>query len=323
MEATTSTPKEANAAQPPTIVSSFTSGLIVELSRVLNLYKDVYGLISSEDEQVAHNMGLYKSIFSETGGDRIRDIHTDLILSVFRERAHEYIGMPHLLKKKIASLGLEDVQLGANLMDEDGKPKNRGVYLPIGPIWHMAVKLRKNAKEILAAGSNKIQKTDLMHTGMHHILYYIVLHLKEVMVDEKAARTCNHYSGYIHQYRILCQEETDGRPSFSEAMDKVRGIMSGPMLQQIISVTGLDVDPDELEDITSKVLGGGDSEGGMDMEGLFDQLSSGNLDPESVSSLISNIGGFGAEEEKEEEYDEDDEIDIDEYDEHITFEEVD
>ena len=305
-------------------VESATTGLVVQLIRVLNLYKDEYGLISANDKEVDEQMRLYGNVFDATAPDRIKDIHSDLICKTFHTDVHSYIGMPHLLKLRLSSMKLKDIELGSNLVDDEGKAKNRGVFLPLGPIWTMAVKLRSRAKLMLEAGSEKIAKTDLMNTGMHHILYLVVMHLDGMMSDEKAQRTCKNYCGWIHQYRILCEEQKSDRPSFSDAMNKVRGIMNGPMLQQIVAASGLDVDIDDIQSVTDRIFGG--SEDSMDIEGVFNQLSSGDFNSETMGAFVNQISHMGERNYSEDEDDmdeDDDDVDIGDYDEHVTYEDLD
>ena len=96
--------------------------------------------------------------------------------------------------------------------------------------------------------------------------------------------------------------------------------MSGPVIQQIISAVGIDVDAEEIDEITSKVFGDGEDgeDGAVSMESLFNQISSGNLDAEGLSGIINSVGGrMGAGEDAESE--DNDDIDIEDYDEHIEY----
>lgn len=299
-------------------VESFTFGLIAQLMKVLRLYEDVFSLISSEDKQADAMMRNYAEVFSATKRDRIADIHSNLIRDAFAGREHEFIGMPHRLKQRLGELELKDIELGSNLLDEAGNPKKRGVFLPLGPIWRMSVKLRERAKELLKMGSSKITKTDLMNTGMHHILYLVVMHLEDRMGDAKAIRTCKNYANFIHRIRILGMEEGDGRPSFAEAINKVRGLMSGPMLQQIISGAGVDLEAEEVEKITSRMFGSDGEDGGI--EDIFNQISSGEMTPDGISSMVSKLTNVRPDEKEEKDDDDEDDIGIDEYDEYTRYE---
>ena len=309
--------------------SEATTGLIICMMRVLNLYKDIYGLISTEDKETETYMHQYGEVFSATDQGRIAYIHSDLISGIFRDRSHAYIGMPHLLKKRLSSLKLEDIELGSNLLDENGNSKKKGVYLPLGPVWRMSVKLRKRAKQMIKAGSDKVEKTDVMHTGMHQIFQLIIKHLEPLMEDAKSVRSCKHSISWYHEYRILCKSGNDEQATISDAMSKARSLMSGPLIGQVLSGSGLgDVDEGHIQSVLSRLFSGVDNDNSA-MEGIFSQISSGEFDPSSISSFVSNLTKELDDEDAKELEDEDakeledEESDLNEYDEVVTYEDVD
>ena len=271
----------------------FTTDLIEAMIETGELYKEDFGLIG-EEQQVYDNLAAYAKIFRATlDGEhpqkRVFERHTSLLQDIFKDISYECL-VTHRFKVRVAELTREAIELGRNR----GGQKT-GFFLPLGPVYVWAQKLRTKFKT-LGLPEKVDEKPDPRFVLQHKILLYVMIHIKGIFhFDDK--KSIGHAEKIIQWREInrvkLLKPEVDesGKSRFRQAMDKVRDLLSDDMLTELIEALGFDVDEEEIKKAKERFLGDENGEGGLGSDELFEQLSNGELDRDKLRALAARTKG--------------------------------
>lgn len=262
------------------------TGLLVQaLLDTAKLYEKTFQLITPEEKEVYKSIGVYAEalkISQQQSDQRVFELHTSLLQSVFEPHIYECL-LGYRLKVRLAELQLTDIMLGQN------RGKKTEYYLPLGPLYRWADKLRAKAKE------EKKFKTEEglpepAYVLKHKIILYVQQHIKHTFSpdDKKSLQLSDDILNWRETVRINLIEPDEDQSSkgrFRAAMDKVRDLLDDETIEDLFEMMGFEADAEEIKKVKERLLGDENGEGGLGADDLFEQLSSGELDREGIRKL--------------------------------------
>lgn len=263
----------------------YTSLLVQALLDTAKLYEKTFQIITPEETAVHKSIGVYAEalkISQEQGDQRVFEVHTSLVQSVFEPCAYECL-IAHRLKVRLAALKREDIALGQN------RGKKTDYYLPLGPLYLWAQKLREKAK---AEGTHKTEEGEPQpaYVLAQKIILYVMMHIKYIYSpeDKKSLLLVDQILQWRETVRVKLIEPSEGESNkgkFRRAMDKVRDLLDDDTIQELFEMMGFEADAEEVRKVKERLLGDENGEGGFGSDDLFEQLSSGELSREGIRKL--------------------------------------
>lgn len=254
---------------------------------VVSLYEQHFhnggSLATEEDKRVRESLGIYAKLLDNCTEEEVLKLHRELYLDLFEDHRFEFVGVPRKLKEFLSSLSFEGksnlklrieqvnvptLEFGSNIRQPTG------TFIPLGPVYRMAVRLREMHKKRFVQGG-QWQHSDPEANSMHRICL-LVLQLLEPTMQGKDLRDCQNVMAYYKNKRVLALPEEEQSP-----FDQVKDVLSKIDLSGLARSFGMPDDPNlNPNELINDLL--------SDEKGLADMIAGGNID-EAVNRLGSRM----------------------------------